>query len=157
MAAYSSEKPTTYDRYQRAALDALAKRGGIGHTTDLLRDGTRTTAITSLWRSGRLIRLKAGLYQLPEALPTQHAAIVQACAAVPNGVVAVVSALDFHGLTDANPEAVWVAVPLSSWAPKVSEPPVQYVRFRKHMFELGAEVHKVDSQAVRVYSREKTL
>jgi predicted transcriptional regulator of viral defense system len=25
------------------------------------------------------------------------------------------------------------------------------------MFELGAEVHEVDSQAVRVYSREKTL
>jgi len=88
VAVYSSQKPIAYDRYQRAALEALPKRGGIGHTTDLLRDGTRTTAITSLWRPAQLIRLKAGLYQLPEALSTQHAAIVQACAAVPNGVVA---------------------------------------------------------------------
>jgi len=125
--------------------------------TELLREGSRPTAITSLWRSGRLIQLKAGLYQLPEALPSQHAAIVQACTAVPNGVVALVSALHYHGLTDANPEVVWVAVPLSGYAPKVSEPPVQYVRFRRGMYELGAESCCVDGHPVRVYSREKAL
>jgi len=51
--------------------------------TELLREGSRMSAITSQWRSGRLIRLKAGLYQLPEALSLQHAGIVQACAAAP--------------------------------------------------------------------------
>jgi len=76
---------------------------------------------------------------------------------VPNGVVALVSALDYHGLTDANPEVVWVAVPLSGYAPKVSEPPIQYVRFRRSMYELGAESYDTDGHPVRVYSREKTL
>lgn len=147
----------TTDRHEAAALEALAGAGGIAHTTDLAKLGVRHTALTSLWRQGRLIRLKAGLYQLPEALPSQHAALVQAAYAVPNGVICLLSALDFYGLTDANPEAVWVAVPMGGWTPRVSEPPIQPVHFRTRLHGLGAEVQSVDGHDIRIYSREKTL
>lgn len=149
-------EPTT-DRYQDAALAALADAGGIAHTTELAKVGVRHTALTALWRQGRLIRLKAGLYQLPESMPTQHAALVQAAYAVPNGVICLVSALDFYGLTDANPEAVWIAVPMGGWTPRVSEPPIQLVHFRTRLHELGTEVQSVDGHDIRIYSKEKTL
>lgn len=148
---------TTTDRYQAEALEALAGAGGIAHTTDLAKLGVRHTALTSLWRQGRLIRLKAGLYQLPGAMPTQHAALVQATYAVPTGVVCLLSALDFYGLSDANPEVVWIAVPMGGWRPRVDEPPIQLVHFRPRLFELGAEVQSVDGHDIRIYSREKTL
>jgi predicted transcriptional regulator of viral defense system len=148
--------PST-DRHQSAALAALADVGGIAHTTDLEKLGVRHTALTALWRQGRLIRLKAGLYQLPESMPSRHAALVQASHAVPNGVICLVSALDFYGLTDVNPEAVWLAVPMGGWTPRVSEPPVRVAHFRMRLHGLDAEVKDVDGHSIRIYSREKTL
>jgi len=157
MATQISQPEPTTDRYQDAALAALADAGGIAHTTDLAKLGVRHTALTALWRQGRLIRLKAGLYQLPESMPTQHAALVQAAYAVPNGVICLVSALDFYGLTDANPEAVWIAVRMGGWTPRVSEPPIQLVHFRPRLYELGSTTEDVDGHTIRIYSREKTL
>ena len=145
------------DCYQDAALQALAGVGGIAHTTALARLGVRHTALTALWRRGRIIRLKAGLYQLPEAMPDEHAALVQAAYAVPNGVICLVSALDYYGLTDVNPEAVWIAARMGGWAPNVSEPPIELVRFRPRLYELGAATEDVEGHPIRIYSREKTL
>ncbi len=157
MAIQMAQPDMTTDRYEHEALEALAGAGGIAHTTDLAKLGVRHTALTSLWRKGRLIRLKAGLYQMPEAMPSQHAALVQASYAVPSGVICLVSALDYYGLTDANPEAVWVAVPMGGWMPRVTEPPIQLVHFRTRLYELSTEVQSVDGHDIRIYSREKTL
>ncbi len=157
MATQIAQPEPITDRCQDAALAALADAGGIAHTTDLAKRGVRHTALTSLWRQGRLIRLKAGLYQLPEAMPTQHAALVQASCAVPSGVICLVSALDYYGLTDANPEAVWIAVPMGGRTPRVSEPPIRPVHFRKRLYELGAEAQRIEGHNIRIYSREKTL
>ena len=145
------------DSHEQGAISALLRHGGIGHTSDLAREGVRPAALASLWREGRLIRLKAGLYQLPEALPAQHAALVQASYAVPRGVICLTSALDFHGLTDANPSAVFVAIPMGGWAAAVEEPPLHIVRFRPHLFQLGIQRVEIEGHPVRVYSQEKTL
>lgn len=145
------------DKLYESAATALARRGGIAHTSDLSREGVHPAVLTSLWRAGRLIRLKAGLYQLPEALPSQHAALVQASYAVPHGIICLTSALDFHGLTDANPDVVFVAIPMGTWAPTVDEPPLHIVRFRPHLFEIGVEQVENEGHQVRVTSREKTL
>jgi predicted transcriptional regulator of viral defense system len=157
MATQTGDVGPSPDRYQDEALAALARAGGIGRTTDMAKLGVRHTALTALWRQGRVIRLKAGLYQLPEAMTSRHADLVQAGYAVPSGVVCLLSALDFYGLTDVNPEAVWLAVRMGSWAPRVSEPPVQIVHFRKRLYGLGTETRDVDGHTIRIYSREKTL
>ena len=117
----------------------------------------RPQALTQLWREGRLLRLKAGLWQLADALPEEHADLVQAALAVPQGVICLLSALDFHGLTDANPEQVFVAIVRQSWAPRVVEVPVHFVRLRPRLFHLGIEEHAIGGHPVRVYSPEKTL
>ncbi len=111
----------------------------------------------ALWRRGRLLRLKARLYQLPESLADEHAAIVQAALAVPRGVICLLSALDIHGLTDANPEQVFVALPQGSWAPRVAEPPVQIVQYSRRLFPLGREEKVIGGHSIPLFSREKTL
>ncbi len=40
----------------------------------------------------------------------------------PKGVIALVSALAFHGLTDQMPRRVWIAIGASDWAPVQSYP-----------------------------------
>lgn len=48
----------------------------------------------------------------------------------PKGVIARVSALAFHGLTDQMPRRVWIAIGSSDWAPVQSYPPLRMARFR---------------------------
>lgn len=139
------------------ALDALRRHGGTARTGELAREGVRPAVLTALWRQGRLVRLKAGLYQLPEALADEHAAIVQAALAVPRGVICLSSALDVYGLTDANPERVFVALPQGSWVPRVAEPLVQIVQYSRRLFPLGREEKIIGGQTIPIFSREKTL
>lgn len=144
-------------RNEETALAALRRHGGVAHTGELAREGVRPAMLTALWRQGRLLRLKAGLYQLPEALADEHAAIVQASLAVPRGVVCLLSALDVHGLTDANPERVFIALPQGSWLPRVAEPPVQIVQYSRRLYGLGREEAVIGGRVVSLFSREKTL
>ncbi len=139
------------------ALEALRRRGGLARTGDLAREGIRASTLTALWREGRLIRIKAGLYQLPDSLAEEHAALLQAALAVPDGVICLISALDYYGLTDANPEAVFIAILMGGWAPKVIEPPVRFVRFRSRLFDMEICREEIGGRSVRIYSPEKTL
>ncbi len=145
------------NRDNQIALDALRDRGGVARTGELARMGVRPAVLTALWRQGRLVRLKAGLYQLPEALADEYGAIVQASLAVPRGVVCLLSALDIHGLTDANPDRVFMALPQGSWLPRVAEPPVQIVQYSRRLFSLGRAETVLAGRVVSLFSREKTL
>ncbi len=139
------------------ALDALRRHGGVARSGQLASEGVRPAALLSLWRRGQLLRLKAGLYQLPEALAEEHAAVVQVALAVPRGVICLLSALDVYGLTDANPEHVFVALPQGSWRPRVIEPPVQIVQYSRRLFLLGREETIIGGRSIALFSREKTL
>jgi len=147
----------TIDSRESTALDALRRHGGVARTGELAREGVRPAALTALWRQGRLLRLKAGLYQLPEALADEHTAIVQAALAIPRGVICLTSALDVYDLTDANPERVFVALPQGSWVPRVAEPLVQIVQYSRRLFPLGREEKVIGGQTISIFSREKTL
>ncbi len=139
------------------ALDTLRRHGGVARSGQLAAEGVRPSTLLTLWRRSRLLRLKAGLYQLPEALADEHAAVVQAALAVPRGVICLLSALDVYGLTDANPERVFVALPQGSWIPRIAEPPVQIVQYSRRLFPLGREERVVGGRTLAVFSREKTL
>ena len=149
--------PDEGDVEERNALDALRQHGGVARSGQLASEGVWPTALLGLWRRGRLLRLKAGLYQLPEALAEEHAAIVQAALAVPRGVICLLSALDVYMLTDANPEHVFVALPQGSWMPQVIQPPVQIVQYSRRLFPLGREETVIGGRTVALFSREKTL
>ena len=140
------------------ALDALRRHGGVARSGQLASEGMRPAALLGLWRRGQLLRLKAGLYQLPEALADEHAAIVQAALAVPRGVICLLSALDVYGLTDANPERVFVALPQGSWIPRVD--PNRRSRSCSTAGGCSRSGVRRESSAgapVALFSREKTL
>ena len=106
---------------------------------------------------GRLERISRGVYAVVDAPVTEkHGLAVVACRA-PAGVVALLSALRFHGLTTQNPKEIWLAVPAGGRTPKLDWPPLRVVRMSAPTFQLGIETHFVEGIAVRVYSVPKTL
>lgn len=75
----------------------------------------------------------------------------------PKGVIALVSALAFHRLTDQMPRRVWIAIGTSDWAPVQSYPPLRMVRFTERYLRQGIEHQVIAGIDVPVYSIPKTL
>lgn len=70
----------------------------------------QTFEISALVSQGRIERVKPGLYRLAEdGTSGEHAGLVEVCRAVPIGVICLLSALDYHGLTTFNPSEIYVA------------------------------------------------
>ena len=142
---------------ERNALDALRWHGGVARSGQLASEGVWPAALLGLGRRGRLLRLKAGLHQLPEALTEEHAAIIQAALAAPRGVICLLFVLDVYMLTDTDPERVFVALPQGNWMPRVIQPPVQIVQYSRRLFPLGREETIIGGRTIALFSREKTL
>lgn len=107
--------------------------------------------------SGRVLRVARGLYALPEHGRTDHHSLALAAKLVPHGVVCLLSALSFHGLTGGTPEQVWLAIDFKARKPKVDTPRLRVVRFSGEALSEGVEEHQVEGVPVRVYSPAKTV
>lgn len=79
------------------------------------------------------------------------------CAAIPNAVICLLSALQFHGLTAEWPVEIWIAIDRQSKIPKSLKVPLRVHRFSKHTLEFGIEDHCIEGVIVRVTSPEKTV
>ena len=64
-----------------------------------------------LHRRGLIDRVARGLYAWPDAEVTEHHSLAEAAKQVPKGVVCLLSALRFHGLTTQAPREIWLALP----------------------------------------------
>ena len=106
---------------------------------------------------GVIERIGRGLYRVAGSEVTEHQSLVEACKRVPQGVVCLLSALRFHGLTTQNPFAVWLAIDRKAWQPRVDYPLLQIVRFSGEALSSGVETHVLQGVQVRVYSPAKTI
>jgi hypothetical protein len=76
---------------------------------------------------------------------------------VPNAVVCLISALQFHNLTTQIPHRVWIAIENKNWKPKFDYPLLEVVRFSGRALSFGVEEHEVNRVPVKVYSPAKTV
>ena len=76
---------------------------------------------------------------------------------VPKGVVCLLSALRFHGLTTQAPFEVWLAIENKAITPKLDYPPLRIVRFSGAALTEGVEEHVVDDVTVRITCIAKTV
>ena len=108
-------------------------------------------------RVGEVIRLARGLYQLPDApFDTSHS-LAEAAKRLPKGVVCLVSALAFHGLTDQLPKKVWMAIGKKDWAPKPDGIPIRVIRFTESLLAESVETHVIEGVPVKVFGVAKTI
>jgi predicted transcriptional regulator of viral defense system len=136
---------------------ALIRKQGIARLSELMSAGVSQETVARLSREGRITRLARGLYQLPDAeLATEHS-LAEVCKLVPKGVICLVSALQFHDLTVQLPRAIWVAIGSSAWMPRVTHPPMRFVRFGDVALSEGIEKHKIEGVTVRVTDPAYTI
>jgi predicted transcriptional regulator of viral defense system len=136
---------------------ALLEKKGMMRLAEFRDTGITATTISRMKEKGLVLQLSRGLYQLADAsIDTQHA-LAEAAKRVPKGVVCLTSALAFHGLTDAIPSRVWMAIGPKDRRPRIETPPMQFVRFGEKVLPSGINVHLIDGVAVRIYDPAKTI
>ena len=137
---------------------ATVLRGpGALRPRDVVAGGVSRTALGRLVERGQLKRVGRGLYVPAKVKATEHHTLVEAAARVPHGVVCLLSALRFHGLTTQSPHEVWLAIDVKARRPKTDWPPVRIVRFSGVSLRFGVEKHELEGVTVRVTSKEKTV
>jgi predicted transcriptional regulator of viral defense system len=145
--------PTT----KRDQILRLLKKTRVLRPQDVEAVGISRTYLNKLHSEGVLDRPSRGLYILQDDEPGEQRSLVEACRRVPRGVVCLLSALQFHGLTTQAPFEVWMAIDESARLPRVDSPPLRIVRFSGIALTSGVRQHVVEGVAVRVYTPAKTV
>lgn len=136
----------------------LAEKQPILRARDVAHQGIHTSTLSRMAKSGALERVGPGRYQLARRTgTTEHHDLAVAIAAIPRSVVCLISALRFHDIGTQLPAEVWIAVPRGTRVPRVSALPLRVVNISPAIFDLGIEEHRVEGQAVRIYSLARTV
>lgn len=138
-------------------LLALAREKGILRARDLAPHGIPRVILTRLLRRGLLARIGRGLYVPADADLSENNALAQVAKRVPHGIICLLSALRFHGLTTQSPHEVWIAIHVKARKPRPGSVPLQVVRFSGPALKHGVETHPVEGVHLRVTSPAKTV
>ena len=139
---YSSQKPS--ELHKRLTRLSAARRQGRGAT------------VVRLARDGMLRKLRPGVYRPADRETWMNQDLLDACSAVPEGVICLISALAYHGLTTTIPNAVWMAIPRNAWAPMLTFP-ARFVRMGDRSLDTDVETHRLAGQRIRIYGKAKTV
>ena len=135
----------------------LLKRRGLARSIELEQEGLSRSQIQRLLGQGVLERVGRGLYRLAGGNISETDDLASAAKLVPGGVVCLLSALRFHGLTTQNPVEVWMAIDAKAWRPKVDHPPIRFLFMSGASLEEGVETHDLNGVTLRVFDPAKTV
>ena len=142
---------------QRDRLREILAVRPIVRASELRHEGIAAQIISRALEDGEIERIGRGLYQRPDNPIDAGHALAETAKKIPRGVIAMTSALAFHGLTDQMPRRIWVAIGKTDWEPAPSYPPTRIVRFDEKYLTQGVEHHTISGVSVPIYSVAKTL
>lgn len=142
---------------QRAQLKALVSGKSVVRAQELRSAGIAGSTIQRALDDGDLVRIGRGLYQDPQSDIESEQTLAEVAKRIPKGIIAMVSVLAYHGLTDQMPRKTWVAIGASDWSPVSDYPPVRIVRFADKYLHHGVERQRISGVDVPIFSIPKTL
>lgn len=145
------------DKKIKEALRRFRRSGGILRMSEALELGIHRRELYRLRESGELETLSRGLYRLKELADVIYPDFVVVGKKIPEGVLCLISALSFHGITTQIPHFVYVALPRSGHKPVISYPPMRYFWYSEKLLKTGVKKHKIDGCYVKIFDVEKTL
>ena len=137
--------------------EELIKVKGIVRTSEFVKLGISRVYITRLVKRGIARRVARGLYEFIDHEITEKNTFALVSKMVPSGVVCLLSALVFHGVTTQMPRYIWIAINRQTRIPRAKDLPVKIVRFSGSPMTEGIEEHEIEGVRVRVFNIAKTV
>jgi predicted transcriptional regulator of viral defense system len=135
----------------------IAQRQGLARTRDFAAAGIPRVYLQRLRDEGELVQTGRGLYQLPDAGLSAAHSLAEAARILPRGVVCLLSALQYHGLTTQTPYEVWMILASKDWAPKNPSVSIKVVRASGEALAAGIERHAIERVPVPITIPAKTV
>jgi len=133
------------------------EHGGILSTSEAIQSGIHPRNLYAMRDAHHVEQLSRGLYRLAEMSPMENPDFVVVGRRVPGGVLCLLSALYYYGLTTQIPHEIHVALRMGARPPRLDHPPVRFYHFSGKAFSEGIVEREVDGIRFKIYSREKTL
>ncbi len=142
---------------KRNKLLNFIKKKGIVRAKEAEALGYPRVYLTRLLRQGFLQHPAHGLYSMADMEWTFDFQLAVTAALIPNGVIALLSALQYYQLGVEHSPKIWVAVRQKARVTKNTDLPLKIVYFSGKAFEDGIEIRNIKGVAVKIYNPAKTI
>jgi predicted transcriptional regulator of viral defense system len=113
--------------------------------------------IAELTQRGQLRQIRRGYYAWAPVADSLNALEVIA-SLVPNGVVSLFSAAQYHDLTTVIPQSIEITLPSTMRTPVFpGNIPVKVYKSEIYIYQVGIKTVKMDHFAIKIYDRERTV
>lgn len=146
-------QPTQFE-----TLMELARERPLLRAADVRAAGVRSSIVTRAVRDGVLEHVGRGLYRSPDAPWDEHLALSEVAARVPQAVVVLVSALNFHQIGSHQAHAVSIQLKPNAVTPRIDYPALEVIRSTNpQAFSEGVAVHVLNGIAVTITTPARTV
>lgn len=118
--------------------------------------GIPSRMLSHFCKKGVIERLSRGVYKGSQAnvdVDFEWEDLAFAAMSIPNGVICLISALCYYGLTDQIMREFWIAIPHASKSPQ--RPKTRIIRMRN--FELGQTEIQMGASRLKIFDKERTV
>lgn len=119
--------------------------------------GIHRRELYTLRDRGELEVITRGLYRVTQLPEPNFPDFVSVSYKIPNGVICLISALSFYGLTTQIPHFVYIALPSHGHRPRISHPPLRFFWYSEKLLSTGVDCQAIDGCSVKIFDIEKTL
>ena len=131
--------------------------GAFFRPVDAEEAGVSYRRLRKLVERGEVEQVARGLYRLSEVEPTELYTLAAVCARVPDAIICLLSALQFHRIGTRVPREVWIAIPHKARQPHLPDFRVRIVRFSGASARYGIEEVTVEGAPARITSIARTV
>ena len=134
-------------------IEYIKDTGGFISKQEIADDATYTQLLKEV-EQGTVVRLKAGVYALPEALAKP---MVDMQKLVPEGVLCLYSAWFYYQLTTQVPVEHYVAVEKSRKIVLPDYPPIRLCYWNQTTYSIGIKEEMISEHQCLIYDMEKSV
>lgn len=139
------------------AIEVFTQQGGVLRMSEALDEGIYRRTLYHMLEEGYITKLERGVYKLVGKDPLSNPDLAIVATKIPKARICLVSALDYHEMTNEIPHRVHIALPRTSRDPKLDYPPLSVYRFSGKSLTEGVKEHEVDGIKVQIYNPAKTI
>ena len=143
---------------QFETLMELAGKKPLLRASELRVAGVSSSILSRAVRDGALEQVSRGLYRRPNAPWDEHLALSEVVARVPQAIIVLVSALNFHQIGSHQAHAVSIQLKQNAVTPRIGYPSLEVLRSTNpKAFSEGVEVHLLNGIAVKITTPARTV
>ncbi|MEN0005807.1 MAG: type IV toxin-antitoxin system AbiEi family antitoxin domain-containing protein [Bacteroidota bacterium] len=136
-------------------LEVFKKNKGYAQAKEVLEAGFHHSILNMLVQEGEILKVKRGLYRLSSLeMEDELEGVVKI---IPEGIVCLFSAWNYHALTDFVSSEYHVAIEKSRKIVLPDYPPIKLYFWTQKYWEIGIEEVLIGNTTVRIYNQEKSV